>query len=98
MFAYIYEWIRNLAYYMILVTAVLQVAPEGGYRKYIRFFCGLLLVVLLASPVLSLLGAKTDFAQVLRSARYEETVQKMEDARDRLEELAGEAQEGGGAE
>lgn len=47
---------QNLAVYMILVTAFLQALPENSYRKYVRFFCGLLLTVLLAQPVLDLMG------------------------------------------
>ena len=44
----VYRWMQNLAVYMILVTAFLQALPENSYRKYVRFFCGLLLTVLLA--------------------------------------------------
>lgn len=40
---------QNLAVYMLLVTAFLQALPENSYRRYVRFFCGLLLTVLLAS-------------------------------------------------
>ena len=39
----VYRWMQNLAVYMILVTAFLQALPENSYRKYVRFFCGLLL-------------------------------------------------------
>ena len=37
MFAYLYEWIRNVAFYLVLVTALLHVLPRSGYQKYIRF-------------------------------------------------------------
>ena len=36
MFNYFYEWLRNLAFYMVLVTAVLQLIPNRSYEKYIN--------------------------------------------------------------
>lgn len=48
----IYDWIKNLVYFYILMTAVLHLLPKSNYQKYVRFFGGLLLVVLLVSPVL----------------------------------------------
>ena len=39
----IYNWLEQLACYLILVTAVLHALPDSGYKKYIRFFTGLIL-------------------------------------------------------
>ena len=58
---------QNLAVYMILVTAFLQALPENSYRKYVRFFCGLLLTVLLAQPVLDLMG---EAGQMIKEMEY----------------------------
>jgi len=55
MFVYLYEWLRNISYYLILVTAVTYVLPSGSYRKYIRFFTGLVLIAMLLMPVIDLL-------------------------------------------
>ena len=77
----VYRWMQNLAVYMILVTAFLQALPENSYRKYVRFFCGLLLTVLLAQPVLDLMGE----AELYRTAEYEQMIKEMEYAADLLE-------------
>lgn len=58
MFEYLYEWLQNISYYLILVTAVTYVLPSGSYRKYIRFFTGLVLIFMLLTPVLNLFGKK----------------------------------------
>ena len=68
---------KNLAVYMILVTAFLQALPENSYRKYVRFFCGLLLTVLLAQPVLDLMGAAGQVTEMYRTAEYEQMVKEM---------------------
>ena len=54
MFDYLYDWLRDISYYLILVTAVTYVLPSNSYRKYIRFFTGLVLIMMLVTPVLDL--------------------------------------------
>ena len=40
MFTYIYDWIKNLVFYLILMTMLMQIIPDSDYKKYIRFFYG----------------------------------------------------------
>ena len=58
MFEGIYEWLKDLAYYVILVTALFHMIPGEVWGKYIRFFTGLVMVVLLLSPILQLFQEK----------------------------------------
>ncbi|MDO5135846.1 MAG: stage III sporulation protein AF [Eubacteriales bacterium] len=52
----LYDWMKYLAFFYILLTTVLHLAPSGTYRTYIRFFMGLLLILMLTAPVFVLLG------------------------------------------
>ena len=36
----LYMWIRNLAVFYILFTALLHLVPDGKYQRYVRFFYG----------------------------------------------------------
>ena len=54
----VYGWVRNLVCFYIFITAILHLLPKESYRKYIRFFTGLLLVILVLTPIFSLLGEK----------------------------------------
>lgn len=56
MFEYLYGWLRNISYYLILMTAVTYILPSNSYRKYIRFFTGLVLILMLITPVMNLFG------------------------------------------
>ena len=56
MFDRIYLWVQNLAFYMVMVTAVMHVIPNTEYKRYIRFFTGMVLVVMLTAPFLKFLG------------------------------------------
>lgn len=89
MFEYMYQWLQNLAFYMILMTAVLQALPDSSYRKYIRFFCGMILVVLLAGPILQLFGAQEHFAERYQNAEVEQIQREMQNAREYLEKVEG---------
>lgn len=68
MFEYLYGWMENLAGYLILVTAIMQLLPENSYQKYIRFFTGLVLVVMLAAPVLEMFGMQGEFKAACEQA------------------------------
>ena len=87
MFDYIFEWIRKLACYMVLVTAFVQIVPGNDYKKYIRFFTGIILISLLITPVLSLFGMGNDFWNLYEGKEYEEQVREMEEAAKYLEEI-----------
>lgn len=54
--AYIFDWVRTLAAYFIFMTMVLNFIPEGQYRKYVRYFFSLLLLLLLSRPLRELTG------------------------------------------
>ena len=38
----LYEWVWNVAVYLLLVTAVTNVLPGDTYRKYLKFFGNLI--------------------------------------------------------
>ncbi|GHU45235.1 hypothetical protein FACS1894111_13420 [Clostridia bacterium] len=49
----IYGWVKNIVCFYLFFTAVLQLLPKSNYQKYVRFFGGLLLTILLLSPIVS---------------------------------------------
>ncbi len=50
----IYGWMRGLAFFFLFMTAVLNCLPEEKYRRYVRLFLGLLLLILMIRPLLEL--------------------------------------------
>lgn len=50
----IYGWMKNLAVYYIFLTAIMNFIPDEKYARYIRYFTGMLLILLLCSPILQL--------------------------------------------
>ena len=80
MFSYLYEWIMNIAFYMVMVTAVLHVVPNSDYKRYIRFFTGMVLAVMLTDPCLRIFGVGNLWQNLYKSPEYQKQVEKMEEA------------------
>ncbi len=53
-----YSWIKNIAFYLIIVSAIFILLPNSQYKKYIKLFIGMVLVLLLIEPALSFLNLK----------------------------------------
>ena len=49
----IYSWIKCLAIFYILLTMLIHLVPTGKYQRYVRFFMGLLLILVLIQPLLT---------------------------------------------
>lgn len=68
----IYEWIRNLVCYLIIFTAILEILPGKDYKKYIQFFAGLVLILLLTTPILKITGMEQSFWDIYHDQEYEQ--------------------------
>lgn len=82
MLNYIYDWIENIAFYLVVLVAVMQMIPQNSYQKYIRFFAGMILILMLAGPIIKMFGM-TDF----QSIKYQSTLQEIEDATGYMERI-----------
>ena len=47
----LFGWMKSLIFYLLLATIVTHMAPSNQYKQYIRYFIGLVVIVLLASPI-----------------------------------------------
>lgn len=86
MLEYFCEWIQKIAYYMILVTIVMQVAAGEGYRKYIRLFTGIILILFIVSPVIHFLDLDGEDFLLTAESEYETAAEQIEEKIQRLEE------------
>ncbi|MCC8163384.1 MAG: stage III sporulation protein AF [Lachnospiraceae bacterium] len=50
------EMVRVVTVFYLLEQMVLNLLPGGGYEKYVRFYLGLLLVLLLLQPISGVAG------------------------------------------
>lgn len=67
------EWVKQMIFLGIFLTILLQVLPSGTYRKYVRFFAGMVFVLTIVSPLFSILGEK-NWEQTLEQELLQEDV------------------------
>lgn len=67
-----YSWMRNLAYYYLFYSIVLNLLPDKQYRVYIKNFLGMLLIIMLLSPILSFFKLDTQLESRVRIEAFRE--------------------------
>lgn len=87
MFEYIYEWIQNLTFYLVIITAVMQIVPGNSYHKYIKFFSGLVMILLMLTPILKLTNMDTRFQDLYENKTYEQEKRAIEKQEEYLKDL-----------
>lgn len=87
MFTFLYEWVRSLAYYMVLMTAVLQVISNKQYKKYIQFYMGLIIVLMLCTPIIKIMGMEEQLFAIYKSNTYQMELQELEEKSAYLREV-----------
>ena len=80
MFTVLYDWMYQITFYLVIFTAALQLLPSGNYIKYVKFFVGLVLILLVVSPVMKVVGTG-DLSQIISEkeqevADFEETLNR----------------------
>ena len=74
----IYQWMKNLAFFHVLTTAVLHILPDKRYEQYIRLFMGLLLALMICTPVFALVGKSSELLNGFQKYYGEEEQARME--------------------
>ncbi len=54
MLSFCYEWLENISYFLVLAAVVIHLLPGEGYRRYVRFYLGLILISLVLGPIWNL--------------------------------------------
>lgn len=72
-------WIRRMISLLIFLTLLLQILPNGNYRKYVKFFAGLIFVVTLLGPAVSLFTGENWEKLVLEVVEESGTETKLPD-------------------
>ena len=74
---WISQWIQNLAFFFVFLSAIMNFLPKGEEKKYIRFFMGMLLILVLIKPLLQLGNLEEVINQKVLSGSIEESFEEM---------------------
>jgi len=47
----LFGWMKSLIIYLIFAGAVINMTPAGSYKKYIKFFTGIVAIIILMKPI-----------------------------------------------
>lgn len=72
------EYIKNIGYFLILMSLVSNVMPDNSYKKYCRMFCGLILVVLVINPFYEFLNFEDDIKDIFAMTNYKSQAMELE--------------------
>lgn len=69
--AAVYEWVRNITYYMIFITVAGNLLADSKYEKYLRFFAGMVLILLVLKPLTGSLRLDERIAYLFESITFQ---------------------------
>lgn len=63
---FIYGYIKNICIFMLVITIITNIFPEKRYIKYIKFFAGMLLILIVLSPVFKVTKKDIDVDRIIK--------------------------------
>lgn len=82
----LYSWIQDIAFYTLLMVLVLHVLPEREQRKYLQFFMGVILMILVLSPILQWCGLEQKLDETYAEQTYDQELREFRKRQKALEE------------
>lgn len=80
-------WLGQIVCCLCLMTWMLQIIPENGLKRYVRFFLGILFLLVVLEPMEGLLGGE-EFWNYLESESQKGLLQIYESGQAGLSELS----------
>lgn len=79
-------WIVNLTLFSLLSSIVGKILPGKSYLPYIRVFCGIMMLLTLLQPILSVTGLEDEIEFSVLEDMFEIEMKQMENDLIRIEE------------
>lgn len=82
----LYNWIRNIVIYMILNTIIMNLLGNSSYKKYISIVSGMILVLIVVSPLMKYLKMEDSLDYYLQSNEFSVETSDFENELKNMEE------------
>ena len=90
---WIFQWVKNITYYLVLMGLVSNLLPDSRYERYIKLFCGVVFILLVAGPLTAGLKLDKTLAYLYRELCLEGDAKDTADFEDRLWKIQAEQTE-----
>ncbi len=75
----VFQWLRNLTGYLIFLSVLDQLIPEKSYGKYIRLFAGLILLLLVISPLTDRAGISQSLVRAFQKLEFRDEAKELKE-------------------
>lgn len=79
-------YIKNIGFFLILVSVICNALPDNSYKKYCKLFCGLVLVVLVLNPFNEFLNYEGSIGDIFTNKSYQSKLTELEAGMKMMEE------------
>lgn len=83
--SFVYEQIRNVCIFSLLITLILNIFPEESNKKYIKLFAGFLMIAIVFQPISKIKGLNIkldrwigDYDEIRTDTEFNNRVNEME--------------------
>lgn len=73
------EFIKSVLIFVLLVTVMKGLINNESYRVYFKFFCGLILILLMLSPLINFLSGGNEWYGILEEEIFNAGIQNVND-------------------
>lgn len=73
------SWVKDIVFYMIFVTMIMNLLPDPKYEKYLRLFAGAVLILLAFRPLTRITGVETAMAGMFEKITFENDVRMLKE-------------------
>ena len=67
----LYDWMRRLVVYLVLSGIIVNLTPSGNYKRYVNFFTGLVVIIIMAKPPTHIINiGAVDIDKIVNDMEY----------------------------
>lgn len=67
----VYGWVKSIIYYMIFLSAANNLLADSKYEKYVRLFAGMVLILIVVSPLTGSLRLNEQISSLFQSITFQ---------------------------
>jgi stage III sporulation protein AF len=72
------SFVKNYFIFLLLLQIIAYLVPKDSYKKYVQFFTGVLMAVVLLRPVLSWMEQKSELSEYIQWDALMEQIEELE--------------------
>ena len=83
---FLYNYVKNICVFMLVITLILNIFPDRQYIKYIKLFAGLLLIISAITPIVNLGKQRINITKII-DRYYSKEITMDSDISDSIREI-----------